>query len=160
MTSPDHLAPEQLQTYFALMETASLLQYAVEQQLRADGDLSWVQFQVLAGLVLGPEPSQRMTDIADRVVYSRSGVTYQATVLEKRGLVARSADPADDRGTVVSATPAGRALIDRVLPGHEAVVRAALLDLLPAEDAPVLTRLLLRLRDRMRQAPPRSARRR
>jgi hypothetical protein len=47
-----------------------------------------------------------------------------------------------------------------VLPGHEAVVRAALLDLLPAEDAPVLTRLLLRLRDRMRQAPPRSARRR
>lgn len=160
MTHPDHLAPEQLQTYFALMETASLLQYAVEQQLRVDGSLSWVQFQVLAGLALGPEPSQRMTDIADRVVYSRSGLTYQATVLEKRGLVTRSADPADDRGTVVAVTPEGRALIDQVLPGHEAVVRVALLDLLDDEDAAALTRLLLRLRDRMRQAPPRSARRR
>ena len=160
MTARDPLAPEQLQTYFALMETASLLQYAVEQQLRADGDLSWVQFQVLAGLALGGERSQRMTDIADRVVYSRSGLTYQATVLEKRGLVTRGADPSDERGTVVAVTPAGEELIQRVLPGHEAVVRSALLAHLDGDDSGALTRLLQRLRDRMRAAPPRSARRR
>ena len=160
MTSRDPLAPHQLQTYFALMETASLLQYAVEQQLKADGPLSWVQFQVLAGLALGPHPSQRMTDIADRVVYSRSGLTYQATVLEKRGLVTRSTDPDDERGTVVSVTPAGQQLVEQVLPGHEAVVRAALLDHLDPDDSGALTRLLQRLRDRMRQSPPRSARRR
>ncbi len=31
-----------------------------------------------------------MTDLADGVVYSRSGLTYQAGLLEKAGLVARS----------------------------------------------------------------------
>ncbi|MEI4273221.1 MarR family transcriptional regulator [Klenkia sp. LSe6-5] len=160
MAPRDPLSPAQLETYFALMETASLLQYAVEQQLKADGPLSWVQFQVLAGLALGERPSQRMTDIADRVVYSRSGLTYQARVLEDRGLVTRSADPDDERGTVVAVTPAGRALVEQVLPGHEAVVRRVLLDHLDAADGGALTRLLQRLRDRMRQAPPRSARRR
>ncbi|SDF83531.1 MarR family winged helix-turn-helix transcriptional regulator [Klenkia brasiliensis] len=154
------LAPQQLEVYFALMEAASLLQYAVEQQLRDDGPLSWVQFQVLAGLALGPRPSERMTDIADRVVHSRSGLTYQAGVLEKRGLVTRSPDPADDRGTVVTITDAGRALVEQVLPGHEDVVQGALLDHLDPDDTGRLTALLQALRDRMRARPPRSARRR
>ena len=154
------LAPQQLEVYFALMETASLLQYAVEQQLREDGPLSWVQFQVLAGLALGPQATERMTDVADRVVYSRSGLTYQAGVLEKRGLLTRSPDPTDERGTVVTITPQGRALVEQVLPGHEDVVQQTLLEHLDADDAGRLTGLLHRLRDQMRRRPPRSARRR
>ena len=42
------LKPEQMRTYFALTEAVSLLQYAVRQQLQAEGDLSYVQFEVLA----------------------------------------------------------------------------------------------------------------
>ena len=154
------LAPQQLEVYFALMETASLLQYAVEQQLREDGPLSWVQFQVLAGLALGPQATERMTDVADRVVYSRSGLTYQAGVLEKRGLLTRSPDPTDERGTVVTITPQGRAQVEQVLPGHEDVVQHTLLEHLDPDDAGRLTGLLHRLRDQMRRRPPRSARRR
>ena len=49
------------------------------------GDLSYVQFQLLARLGLdSPTGSERMTDLADGVVYSRSGLTYQAGLLEKR----------------------------------------------------------------------------
>ena len=40
----------QLGAYFALMEVSSLLRHAVEQQLREAGDLSYVQFQLLARL--------------------------------------------------------------------------------------------------------------
>ena len=42
--------PEQLQALFALMEAASLLQHQIEQHLRREGDLSWVQFQLLGRL--------------------------------------------------------------------------------------------------------------
>ena len=42
----------QLGAYFALMEVAGLLRHAVEQQLREAGDLSYVQFQLLARLGL------------------------------------------------------------------------------------------------------------
>ncbi len=50
MTDAARLAPEDLAAYFALREVSSLLAHAVEQQLRADGGLSNVQFQILAGL--------------------------------------------------------------------------------------------------------------
>jgi hypothetical protein len=40
----------QLDAYFAVMEVAGLVRHAVEQQLREAGDLSYVQFQLLARL--------------------------------------------------------------------------------------------------------------
>ncbi|MEV6766016.1 hypothetical protein AB0N16_36360 [Streptomyces sp. NPDC051105] len=56
----------------------SLLRHAVEQQLREAGDLGCVQFQLPARLGDSATGSHRMTDLADGVVYSRSGLTYQA----------------------------------------------------------------------------------
>jgi DNA-binding MarR family transcriptional regulator len=157
VTDTAPLDAEQLALYFALMEVSSLLQYAVEQQLRTDGGLSWVQFQILAGLNDRPDGRQRMTDIADRVVYSRSGLTYQATQLEKAGLINRSPDPSDERSTIVAVTAAGRALVRRVLPGHIAIVRETLLQHINHRDSATLTNVLARIRERMRAAPPRSA---
>ena len=53
------LDPQQLGAYFVLMEAVSLLQHQVEQQLRAEGDLSYVQFQLLARLAHTPGPLSR-----------------------------------------------------------------------------------------------------
>src|SRR4051794_28848979 len=100
------------------MEVSSMLRHAVEQHLRATGNLSYVQFQLLAHLSDSPNGIRRMTDLADGVVYSRSGLTYQAGLLEKAGLIARAQDPDDERGITVTITDAGRALFARVLPGH------------------------------------------
>ena len=47
------LEPAQMRTYFALTEAVSLLQHAVQQQLQAEGELSYVQFEILAKLVDG-----------------------------------------------------------------------------------------------------------
>ncbi|MEU2867579.1 MarR family transcriptional regulator, partial [Streptomyces mirabilis] len=71
--SPPSLDRVQLGAYFGLVEVTSLLRHAVEQQLRESGDLSYVQFQLLARLGDSPTGSHRMTDLADGVVYSRSG---------------------------------------------------------------------------------------
>src|SRR5688500_3591050 len=75
--STPSLDPVQLGAYFDLIEVTSLLRHAVEQQLKEAGGLSYVQFQLLARLGDAPDGSQRMTDLADGVVYSRSGLTYQ-----------------------------------------------------------------------------------
>jgi DNA-binding MarR family transcriptional regulator len=157
VTDTAPLDAEQLAVYFALMEVSSLLQYAVELQLRADAGLSWVQFQILAGLNDLPGGCQRMTDIADRVVYSRSGLTYQATQLEKAGLITRTPDADDERSTNVAISDDGRALVCQVLPGHVAIVRETLLQHLKHRDTATLTNVLGKVRDRMRSAPPRSA---
>src|SRR5947199_4819681 len=135
MSSPrPSLDPVQLGAYFALIEVVGLLRHAVEQQLSEAGDLSYVQFQLLARLGDSPTGSHRMTDLADGVVYSRSGLTYQAGLLEKRGLVTRTRSPDDERGVTVTITDAGRALLAKVLPGHVEVVRGLLFEPLSRDD--------------------------
>src|SRR3954469_11390482 len=116
------LDPVQLGAYFALIEVVGLLRHAVERQLREAGGLSYVQFQLLARLGDSPTGSHRMTDLADGVVYSRSGLTYQAGLLEKRGLVTRATSPDDERGVTVTITDTGRALLGKVIPGHAEVI--------------------------------------
>ena len=94
-----NLDETQLRAYFALMDVAGLLRHKVEQQLRAAADLTYVQFKVLARLGLdSPTGSLRMTELADEVVYSRSGLTYQAGQMETAGWVERAPSPDDDRG--------------------------------------------------------------
>ena len=156
--APDALDPVELGAYFALMEVAGLLRHTVEGQLREDGDISYVQFQLLARLGLDSSTgSERMTDLADGVVYSRSGLTYQAGLLEKAGLVARAPSVDDERSVTVTITDAGRAVLARVLPGHVQVLRDQLLAPLSRADTRALADLLGPVRDHMRAAPPRSA---
>lgn len=150
------LKPAQMRTYFALTEAASLLQYAVREQLQAVGDLSYVQFEVLAKLVDADRPLT-MTELADGVVYSRSGLTHQAGLLENAGLITRDVSSDDKRATVVGITKAGRARVDKVLPGHIQVVRDLLYGALSDQDADTLGDLMGRVRDHMRDRPPRSA---
>lgn len=150
------LDPQQLATYFALMEAAGLLQHYVEQHLRAEGDLSYVQFQLLARLA-NAHGHLTMTQLADGVVYSRSGLTYQASLLEQAGFIARSPSPDDERATLVTITDSGLALFGRVLPGHVQVVRRLLFDPLSGDDLHHLGDIVTRVRDHMRAQPPRSA---
>jgi DNA-binding MarR family transcriptional regulator len=154
---PPSLDRVQLGAYFALIEVVGLLRHAVEQQLREAGGLSYVQFQLLARLGDSPTGSHRMTDLADGVVYSRSGLTYQAGLLEKAGLVTRSPSPDDERSVTVTITEAGRALLAKVLPGHAEVISDLLFQPLSRKDAKALAALLAPVRDHMRSAPPRSA---
>jgi DNA-binding MarR family transcriptional regulator len=147
----------QLGAYFALIEASSLLKHAVEQQLREAGDLSYVQFQLLATLGDSPAGSRRMTDLADGVVYSRSGLTYQAQTLEKRGLVTRTPSSDDERSVTVTITEEGRAVLAGVFPGHIALLDDLLFAPLSRADIETLADILARARDHMRQTPPRSA---
>ncbi|TDO11649.1 DNA-binding MarR family transcriptional regulator [Mycobacterium sp. BK086] len=150
------LQPSQMRTYFAFTEAASLLQYAVQQQLRADGGLSYVQFEILAKLVDADRPLT-MTELADGVVYSRSGLTHQAGLLEADGLITRKASGVDQRSTVVEITKAGRARVATVLPGHIDVVRGLLFAPLSDQDVRALGDIMSRVRNHMRDRPPRSA---
>jgi DNA-binding MarR family transcriptional regulator len=155
---PGSVDPVQLEAYFALIEVTSLLRHAIEQQLRDAGDLSFVQFQILSRLDRhSATGTHRMTDLADAIVLSRSGLTYQAGLLEKAGLVTRAPAAGDERSTTVTITDAGRHLLATVMPGHVDVVSDLLFEPLSGADAGTLAGLLAPVREHMRAAPPRSA---
>ena len=98
----------------------------------------------------------RAVELADGVVYSRSGLTYQAGLLEQAGLITRAPSPDDERATLVTITDNGRALLGRVMPGHILITRL-LLDPLSDQDVDQLRDIMTRVRDHMRAQPPRSA---
>lgn len=150
------LKPQQMRTYFAVTEAVSLLQYAVARQLRDEGDLSYVQFEILA-LLTDAKQSLTMTALADGVVYSRSGLTHQTQVLEEAGLITRRTSTVDRRETIVDITKAGSACVAKVLPGHIQVVNDLLFDSLSDRDVRTLGDIMGRARDHMRSLPPRSA---
>ena len=151
------LTATQLSAYLAFTEVGSLLRPAVEQQLREAGDLSYLQFQLLARLGDAPGGRQRMTDLADGVVHSRSGLTYQAQLLEQRGLVTRAPSADDERGITVTITDAGREVLAAVFPGHIAVLNGLFFEPLEGGDIESLGAILGKVRDHMRLNPPRSA---
>jgi DNA-binding MarR family transcriptional regulator len=154
------LDPTELGVYFSLIEVSSLLRHAVEQQLKEAGGLSYVQFQLLATLGDAPGGRRRMTDLADGVVYSRSGLTHQAGLLEKAGLVTRAPSLDDERSVTVTITDAGRDVLAAVFPGHIDILRKQFLAPLGRDGVEALEGPLMAVRDHLRAAPPRSASRR
>ena len=98
-----------------------------------------------------------MTQLADGVVYSRSGLTYQAGLLEKAGLVTRRSNPEDERATLLAITDKGREVIAKVLPGHIEVTRRLLYEAVSDDDLDRLRDIMSRVRDNIRAEPPRSA---
>ena len=66
----------------------------------------------------GPPFRLRPTDLTNASMLTSSGTTKRLDKLESAGLIARSADPADRRGTLIRLTDAGRDLIDRLTEAH------------------------------------------
>jgi DNA-binding MarR family transcriptional regulator len=80
---------------------------AMETELVAAQRLSLAAYDVLVQLEEAPERRLRMTELADAVLLSRSGVTRLVDRLEKAGLVIRERANGDGRGVVAVLTGQG-----------------------------------------------------
>jgi DNA-binding MarR family transcriptional regulator len=147
---------QQVRAYFALLEIGELLRHLIEEQLRRDGNVSYVQFRILAEL-LERGGSARMTDLADLLVFSQAGLTYRASQLETAGLIVRRRAEKDQRTIEVTLSDQGSALMSAVLPGHVALVEQLFSHLTPT-DVTSLDDILTRTRDHLRTFPSRSSR--
>ena len=149
MSPEPTISPRELEVYFALLESATLLRYEVEQHLKAEAGLGYVQFEILADLVdAGGEMT--MTALADKLVHSRSGLTHQIGLLEKAGHITRTPNPEDKRSTIVEITETGRATVAHLMPGHIAIAREMFLDQLNTENLNALSATLPQVAQQMR----------
>jgi DNA-binding MarR family transcriptional regulator len=81
----------------------------------------------------GPPYRLRATDFTGALMLTSSGTTKRLDRLERAGLIARSPDPGDRRGTLITLTPAGRDLVDAATEAHLANERRLLSALSEAE---------------------------
>lgn len=110
-----------LGAYRQLAAAIERLEQLLENQLHGF-HLTTGQFQVLEALVrLGP---MNQAELAANTSRTDGDVHVMLKRLVSRGLVARRAHDTDGRKQTVHLTPEGRALISKVLPLREGVIRA------------------------------------
>ena len=140
----------EMAAWLALLEVSHRLDRVIEQQLRQDAGLSHAQYEILSRLASAPAGRLRMSELADVIIVSRSGLTYQVTQLERAGLVRREKDTGDERGVLAVLTADGRAALLRAAPGHVRVVRHYLIDALSPAQRSELAQGLAAARARLR----------
>lgn len=79
----------------------------LEEELLVEQGLSLAAYDVLVQLVEAPQRKLRMTELADAVLLSRSGVTRLVDRMERDGLVTRHRVDTDGRGVVAALTEHG-----------------------------------------------------
>jgi DNA-binding MarR family transcriptional regulator len=90
----------------------------LEAELQDAHGLSMGEYDVLIRLARAPGRALRMTDLAERVLLSPSGLTRLVDRLAAQGLVERLPDPDDGRGARASLTDHGLAAARRAAITH------------------------------------------
>lgn len=137
-----------------LLTTHAVLVERIEERL-AQADLpplGW--YDVLWALERSPGQRQRMSELAERVVLSRSNLTRLVDRLEDAGLVRRERSDEDRRGAYAVLTDAGKVLRRKMWPVYQAAIRELFEAHLSDEDAGALNAALRRVLDAARGQTP------
>ncbi len=133
-----------LQAWDALLRAHATLLRELETDLESKTGLALADFDVLAQLAIAGG-SLRMTELADRALISRSGMTRRVTRLVHEGLVRRAHDDADARGVNVQLTKSGFNRLTVAAPVHMRGVSDLFLTKLDDQELAVLESALAKV---------------
>ena len=106
-----------LEAWRSLLEAHATLMRRLDTDLVRETGLALADFDVLAQLAQA-DSELRMTELADRALISRSGMSRRVARLVNEGLVRREKAGTDARGVVVALTKAGLARLAETAPVH------------------------------------------
>jgi DNA-binding MarR family transcriptional regulator len=110
------------------LRTHAALVRELDRELEAGHGLPLHQYEVLLVLARTPGGRARMSELADRVLLSQSGLTRLVDRLERERLVVRERCENDRRGLYARVTDEGLQRLAEARPTHLAGVRARFLD--------------------------------
>lgn len=134
------------------IETSAHLSTVIDEDLRRESGMSLSDYHVLLLLTEAPDRRLRMKEIAQRMVFSASRLTYQIDQLCKRGWLRREPVPDDRRGSYAILTAAGAEAFAAAAARHHEVVAHLFYDVLSPADGEQLAALMRRLADRLDEA--------
>lgn len=149
MTQTDGRQPTRGEVWRHYFESSARLVHRLEQSLRASSGLTLADYNVLLLLTEAPDQRLRMGELARRLVFSPSRLTYLVKSLSERGLVERRCTAEDRRGTDAVLTAAGADAFRRAAVRHARDVHGLFLDDLSDGDAATLGRVFAALDARL-----------
>jgi DNA-binding MarR family transcriptional regulator len=136
--SSDAFSGSELAAWRGMLRAHARVTRALDAQMRAEHGLSVSAYEVLMFLAEAPGRRLRMSEIADGVLLSRSGLTRLVDRLVQLGYATRCAAENDGRGLYAELTDAGAATFEEARRTHRDGVRRFYLDRLSTTDQIVL----------------------
>jgi len=136
-----------LETWRSFLVAHAQIRRQLERELQAEQSLGLGEYEVLLLLARAEDRQLRMSELADRLVLSRSGVTRLVDRLNAEGLVERTSCDTDRRGAWATLTAAGYERLRRAAPTHLRGVGEHFLDRIPPAELETLQRTLDRVLD-------------
>ncbi|MFP5068562.1 MarR family winged helix-turn-helix transcriptional regulator [Pseudonocardia nantongensis] len=136
---------EQLTSWRSFLRAHAGITKQLETELEIEQQLSLAAYDVLVQLSEAPGHRLRMTELADAVLLSRSGVTRLVDRLERVGLVIRARVVADGRGVTAQLTDAGYERLRTAATTHLRGICRHFADRLDPDDLAALERISRKL---------------
>src|SRR5436190_9838105 len=145
--------PERLRAWRLYFESALALVDVLDNELERDAGIPLRWYDVLVHLEETPE-GLRMNELAERILYSKSGFTRVVDRMEEAALVRRVRPDNDRRSILVVLTDEGRAKIDHARSHHRRAIEQHFSRHLTEADIKALTRALDKLSAHARPLRP------
>jgi DNA-binding MarR family transcriptional regulator len=126
------------EAWIAYFVSHSVLTRVIDKALAEAGAVSLDVYDVLLALEDAPGQRLRMSDLADAIIFSRSGLTRLVDRLEREGLLRREACPKDRRACHAVLTEKGLAERERAWPIYEAEIQRIFADKIDEGEAKVV----------------------
>jgi DNA-binding MarR family transcriptional regulator len=130
----DRLTPDELAAWRAFIEGSLRVHTRIDEDLKTSSGMTLFDYHILVLLSEAPGGRLRMRDLAERIAFAPSRLTYQANRMEQKGLITREACEDDARGTYAAITSAGQQALRRATPAHVRSIRRGFLDALDERD--------------------------
>ena len=150
MSSP---SPERLRAWRLYFESAMALMDVLGAEMERDAGIPMRWYDVLVHLEESPD-GLRMKDLAERILYSKSGFTNVVDRMEKEGLVERVRPENDRRSILVVLTPTGRKRMQEARRCHREGLEEHFSRHLADSDVKALTRAFEKLTQHARPLRP------
>lgn len=145
MTSSLSALDPRLAAWRAFLLTHARVMRVLERELQAEQALALTDYDVLVQLAAADDRRLRMSDLADRLLLSRSGATRLVDRLVAEGLIERVTCESDRRGQWAELTDAGIERLRGATPTHLRGVAEHFVDRLDPSELRELERMLERI---------------
>lgn len=124
----------QLAAWRAFLRAHATVVDRLDRELQEDQGLPLTWYEVLLHLHRTPDHRLRLSELADRVLLSKSGLTRLVDRMVDARLIERQVCPTDRRGAFAALTDDGRARFTAAAPVHLAGVQRHFCGLLTEEE--------------------------
>ncbi len=138
-----------LEPWRAFLQAHARVSRRLDEELRAEHDLSLAEYDALLTIADAPDRRIRMRQLADRVILSTSGVTRLIDRLVADGLVERDTCLSDARGAEAVLTEPGLERLRRASRTHLRGIGEHFLAAVDTDDLSIIERSMLAVAERV-----------